>query len=104
MVRFSTSLIRLKAHSTSHHIRAGAPPQLITLNCWVLSDDPDRVFSVDIDPKKSVDALKKAIKKEMKPAFDHIPANGLDLWKVSERIAQGPALIKFAGVHSLRGL
>jgi hypothetical protein len=50
----------------------------------VLSDGPDRVFPVDIDAKKSVGALKKAIKEEMKPAFDDIPVNRLDLWKVSQ--------------------
>ena len=42
------------------------PPQLITLNCWVFADDPDRVFPVDIDPGKSVGALKDAIKEKKK--------------------------------------
>jgi hypothetical protein len=84
-------------------IGAAAPQQLITLNCWVVSDDPDRVFPVKIAAEESVGALKKAIKEEMKPAFDHIPANCLDLWKVSELIAQRPALIKLEGVHCPRG-
>jgi hypothetical protein len=66
------------------HIGAVAPPQLITINCWVLSDDLDCVFPVDIDREKSVGALKKAIKEEKKPAFDHIPADRLGLWKVSK--------------------
>jgi hypothetical protein len=60
-----------------------APPQLITLHCWVLSDGPDRVFPVEIDQEKSVGALKDAIKDKKKPAFDHIPADALDLWKVT---------------------
>ena len=69
---------------SSVQIGVAAPPQLITLNCWVLSDDPKHVFPVDIDPEKSVGALKKVIKKEKSPVFDEIPADRLDLWKVSQ--------------------
>jgi hypothetical protein len=61
-----------------------APPQIITLNCWVLSDDLDRMFPVKIAPEESVGALKKAIKEEKRPAFDDMPADRLDLWKVSK--------------------
>ncbi len=69
------------------HIGIAAPPQLITLNCWVLSDHPDRVFPVKIAPEESVGALRKAIKEEKRPVFDDIPADRLDLWKVSKQIA-----------------
>ena len=62
-----------------------APPQLITINCWVLSDRPESVFPVKIAPEESVGALKKAIKEEKRPAFDHIPTDRLDLWKASEK-------------------
>jgi hypothetical protein len=80
-----------------------APSQIITLNCWVLSDDPDRVFPVDFDARKSVGALKDEIKKKKSPIFDDMPADRLDLWKVSERVAQSPPLIKPAGVYCSRG-
>ena len=56
---------------------------VITLNCWVFADDPDRVFPVDIDPGKSVGALKKAIKEENP---DLGPARTLDLWQASARV------------------
>jgi hypothetical protein len=74
----------LNVPSGPGHIGAVAPPQLITINCWVLSDDLDCVFPVKIAPDESVGALKKAIKEEKKPAFDHIPADRLGLWKVSK--------------------
>jgi hypothetical protein len=64
-------------------IWAAAPQQLITLNCWVLSDDPDRVFPVEIDGGKSVGTLKDAIK-DKKKQFRDIDSDALDLWKVSE--------------------
>jgi len=49
----------------------------LNLNCWVLGDDPQRVFSVKIAKSETVDALKKAIMED--------PSNKakyLDLWKV----------------------
>jgi hypothetical protein len=55
---------------------------MLNLNCWLLGDDPRRVFSVDIAKAKTVDALKKAIKKEKEPEFDDYVADRLDLWKV----------------------
>jgi hypothetical protein len=55
----------------------------LELNCWVLGDDPSRVFPVEIASSKTVGFLKEAIKDKMKPAFDHIAANSLNLWKVS---------------------
>jgi hypothetical protein len=57
----------------------------LELNCWVLGDgdDPGRIFTVEIANNKTVDALKKVIKDEKKPAFDHLAADSLNLWKVS---------------------
>jgi hypothetical protein len=42
------------------------------------------MFPVKIAPGESVGALKKAIKEEKRPAFDDMPADRLDLWKVSK--------------------
>jgi hypothetical protein len=59
----------------------------LCLNCWVLGDETSRVFTVEIASTKNVSTLKKAIKEEKKPAFDHIPADAIDLWNVSFSIA-----------------
>ena len=57
-------------------------PRILELNCWVFGDDPNHVFSVEIEDTKTVSALKKAIKDEKEPTFDHIPADSLTLRKV----------------------
>jgi hypothetical protein len=56
---------------------------MLCLNCWVLGDDPQRVFSVKIAKSETIDALKKAVKEEKKNAFFNLDADSLDLWKVS---------------------
>jgi hypothetical protein len=56
---------------------------MLNVNCWILGCDPRRVFSVEIAKTKTVDVLKKAIKQEKGPVFNDIPADSLDLWKVS---------------------
>ena len=58
-------------------------PSLLLLNCWVLGEDSTRIFPVQVDRNKNVGALKKAIKEEKKPAFDHITADSLQVWNVS---------------------
>jgi hypothetical protein len=55
---------------------------LLKLNCWVLGEKSTRIFSVEIDGKKNVEDLKRAIKEE-KMAFAHIDADSLDVWDVS---------------------
>ena len=78
----------LNVPSGPGHIGAVAPPQLITINCWVLSDRPESVFPVKIAPEESVGTLKKAIREEKKNKLRGIDADALDLWKASERIVQ----------------
>jgi len=58
-------------------------PSTFDLNCLVLGDDPGRVFPVKIAASESVGILRKLIKDEKKPAFDHVDADTLVLWKVS---------------------
>ena len=55
--------------------------QLLSLNCFVLGDDPDRMFTVEIPNNKNVSILKSSIKKEKAPHLDHVAASDLDLWK-----------------------
>ena len=55
------------------------------LNCWVLGDRSDCIFSVKIAANESVCSLKEAIKEKMGPAFDRVPAKTLVLWNVSNK-------------------
>jgi hypothetical protein len=54
---------------------------ILLLNCCIL--DEEHIFSVKIPKIDTVSILKKFIKEEKKPLFDSIPADTLDLWKVS---------------------
>jgi hypothetical protein len=56
----------------------------ITLFCSILGLDNANVFLVDILPSKTVDHLKKAIKKENENALNHIDAHQLEIWMVSD--------------------
>jgi hypothetical protein len=55
---------------------------ILHLNCWVLGDDPQHVFSVEIAKTKTVDGLKDAILEKNKNAFVGLDAKYLVLWKV----------------------
>ena len=55
--------------------------QFLSLNCFVLGDDPDRFFTVEIPKNKNVSILKDLIKKEKAPHLNHVAASDLDLWK-----------------------
>jgi len=54
----------------------------ISLACWILGLDDANHFLVDILLSKTVDHLKKAIKKEKSPILNHIAADQLEIWKV----------------------
>ena len=49
----------------------------------MLGEPHNHIFPVKIARTESVGVLKKAIKAEKQPAFDHVPADTLVLWKVS---------------------
>ena len=55
----------------------------LSLNCFVLGDNPDRFFTVEIPKNRNVSILKKLIE-EKSPHFNHIQvaASDLDLWQV----------------------
>ncbi|KAG0028112.1 hypothetical protein BGZ82_008616 [Podila clonocystis] len=55
----------------------------IILFCIVDGEPHSRAFSVEIDPTKTVDHLKKLIKAEKTNDFSDIDADKLTLWKVS---------------------
>ena len=63
----------------------------MTSLAWcVLSLDDVKPFLVDIPLSKTVDHLKDAIKKKKENAFNHIDADQLEIWKVSDRATQPP--------------
>jgi hypothetical protein len=53
------------------------------LNCFVLGDKEDNVFTVEIAKNKNVGILKKLIKEEKAHLLGHVDASDLELWEVS---------------------
>ena len=79
----------------------------LKLNCWVLGEDSTRIFPVKIDHNEDVGGLKKAIKEEMKPTFDFITANSLEVWNVSIPINEDTnveAQVKNLRLHEKKSL
>lgn len=52
------------------------------LNCFVLGDANERVFTVEIAKEKTIGILKAEIKREKAPHLDYISASDLEVWKV----------------------
>jgi hypothetical protein len=53
------------------------------LNCFVLGDKKNQMFTVKIPKTDNVSILKKLIKEEKAPHLNHVAASDLELWKVS---------------------
>jgi hypothetical protein len=53
------------------------------LNCLVLGDDISRIFQVELAPTQSIPDLREEIKVKKNPAFNHVIADSIILWKVS---------------------
>ena len=62
------------------------PTQFLSLNCFVLGDDVQNVFTVEIEKTENVSILKDRIKEKKSPHFDHVAASDLDLWIVDLRL------------------
>ncbi|KAG0333971.1 hypothetical protein BG000_008756, partial [Podila horticola] len=56
---------------------------ILTLFCLVDGEATSNAFSVEIDPRKTVDGLKKLIKTEKAPRFDDVAADELILWRAT---------------------
>jgi hypothetical protein len=54
----------------------------LSLNCYLLGDDPNRMFTVKVPETDNVSILKKLIKEEKAPHLNHVAASDLDIWKV----------------------
>jgi Crinkler effector protein N-terminal domain len=55
---------------------------ILSLNCLVHGDDPEKMFTVEIDEAKNVSILKKLIKEEKASRLEHVDASDLQLWKL----------------------
>ncbi|KAI5992722.1 hypothetical protein EDD15DRAFT_2368000 [Pisolithus albus] len=55
----------------------------LDLNCFILGDDPSKIFDVKIPRTESVSALKNLIKKTLSPKLNHVAIADLTVWKVS---------------------
>src|SRR6266567_4298754 len=55
----------------------------LSLNCLIVGDDPDRMFTVEIQKNKNVSILKDLIKEKKARHFEHVDASDLDLWQLS---------------------
>jgi len=53
------------------------------LSFWILEPSDENPFVVEILPSKTVDHLKKEIKKELEGSLDCINPNWLNIWKVN---------------------
>ncbi|KXN90928.1 hypothetical protein AN958_03203 [Leucoagaricus sp. SymC.cos] len=65
--------------------------QLLSFNCFLLGDDPDRTFTVKIPKTENVSILKDLIKEKKAPHLNHVAASDLDLWSVSFPIDDLPS-------------
>ncbi|RPB23480.1 hypothetical protein L211DRAFT_849742 [Terfezia boudieri ATCC MYA-4762] len=61
---------------------------MLELNCLVLGETEQNIFTVEIEATKKVSILKDLIKKKKKPVFDYIPADSLTLWKWNKSISK----------------
>jgi len=70
-------------------VRVVDPAQLLSLNCFVLGDKPNEMFTVKVPKTDNVSILKKMIKEEKSPDLDHISASKLILTQVSLAVDDG---------------
>jgi hypothetical protein len=55
----------------------------LSLNCFILGDDPNQMFTVKIPKNKNISILKGLIKEKNTCHFEHVDASDLELWQVS---------------------
>lgn len=52
----------------------------ISLNCYVLGDDSARIFMIKLPSTGTVAELKKLIKAEKSPKFEHVCSDDITIW------------------------
>jgi hypothetical protein len=55
---------------------------MLSLNCWVIGERGDSVFTVKIESYENVSILKDLIREKKRPRFDSIAANELILFQI----------------------
>jgi Crinkler effector protein N-terminal domain len=55
---------------------------LLSLNCWVIDDSPEEIFTIEILRTKNVSILKEIIKEKNANSFGNFDSKQLDLRKV----------------------
>ncbi|KAI6016138.1 hypothetical protein BKA83DRAFT_4060637, partial [Pisolithus microcarpus] len=53
------------------------------INCLVVGDTRNHIFTVDLAGTQKVSHLKDAIKEKKKPYFDNVPADHLEIFRTS---------------------
>ena len=79
-------------------------PDLLELFCCILGDKSQNVFPIEIASDKNVGTLKKFIKNEKQPIFDHIPADNLALYKITITEAMLDDALKSINLENLENL
>jgi hypothetical protein len=72
----------------------------VSLNCWVIGEQMHNTFSVDIESRKKVSALKELIKEEKRNQLGSIDANELMLFKIDVPEADFDKTLKEVGSPS----
>ena len=68
---------------TSYLIQPFAMSDSLSLNCLVLGDDPDKMFTLKIPKTENVSILKSLIKKAREnSSFRNVDSKNIDLWSV----------------------
>ncbi|KAI9439820.1 hypothetical protein H4582DRAFT_2075187 [Lactarius indigo] len=80
--KFEDDHLHIVVQGPAAIVQTNGSPRL-QLNCFALGGNRNNVFSVKIPGTESVSTLKEEIKDKMRPAFDHIVADTLILWRVS---------------------
>jgi hypothetical protein len=55
---------------------------MIFLNCWVIGESENNIFTVEIELSRTVGVLKDLIKEKKRHAFDSIAADQLNLFQI----------------------
>ena len=76
----------------------------LSLNCLIHGEVTEKMFTVEVEKTKNVSILKKLIKEEKAPHFDHIAASDLDIWMVDldlDELGAEPVHVNLDGYKKL---
>jgi hypothetical protein len=70
------------------------PSRVITLNCWLVGESKNNIFSVKIRTSETIGTLKDWIKEKKRPRFDSFAAHKLILFKIVVPTSQFDEILK----------